>query len=542
MIKHLRAFFLVYFVVFSQFSKGQFIVSNLPILVIKTTQTIVDEPKVSATLEIFDKPGAINNLTDKATSKYFIGIELRGSTSKDLSPKKPFGIETRTEKGDNLNISLLGLPAENDWVLIAPYSDKTLIRDHISYKLSKQMGRYASNTKFVELVVNGEYLGVYFLGEKIKQGKNRVNIAKLKLEDNSGDDVTGGYIVKIDKTTGGPSKGWSSAYYSNTNNKVYFQVDYPKIEDITSQQFAYIQKYVNDFEARLSSSDFRDPEKGYQKVIDIDSFVDYFLLTELTRNVDGYRLSTYFYKDKDSKNGKITMGPAWDYNLAFGNADYCDGWKTFGWAYQFNQVCPTDGAGGVPFWWIRLLNDEKFQLKLKSRWKDLRSDVYSNEKIMSHIDSATTLLKEAQVRNFTKWPILNKYVWPNKYIGSNYIEEINYQKSWIKDRLAFMDQSSLLNSDILSLESPQIDAESLSILPNPIEQKTLVGFSIFKSEFVEVSVLDMMGRKRSTLLQQNLPIGNYEIPFVRNDLPSGNYIVSIQKSGRIASSKKIWLD
>lgn len=536
----LRAIILVCLLTTSLKNLAQLVESNLPIIVISTEQTIVDPVKVPGTIEIFDKAGSVNKLSDKAAAKYNIGIEYRGSSSQ-MFPKKPYGFETRNDKGENLNVSLLSLPAENDWVLISPYSDKSLIRDQLSYRLSRAMGRYASNTKFVELIVNGQYLGVYFLGEKIKQGKNRVNIAKLKLTDNTGDDVTGGYIIKIDKTTGSASKGWSSNYKSSIG-KVYFQIDYPKVEDVTEQQFNYISKYVNDFEDRLVSSDFADAEKGYAKVVDSDSFVDYFLLTELTRNVDGYRLSTYFHKEKDSKNGKLTMGPAWDYNLAFGNADYCDGWKSFGWAYQFNQVCPNDGAGGVPFWWGRLLNDEKFQLKLKKRWKDLRSNVFSNERITSLIDSSTTLLKDAQIRNFNKWPIWGTYVWPNKYIANNYSEEINYTKTWIKDRLAFMDQSQLLNAEILSVESPQKDAESIFIFPNPISENAHIGFSMFKNEYVSVSITNMNGKKVGVLLQQYLQIGNYEIPFVRNGLPSGIYFINLEKNSKISTSKKIFVN
>jgi CotH kinase protein/Secretion system C-terminal sorting domain len=540
MKKIIQKLFLVIFCTISIIGKAQLSESNLPIIVINTTQTIIDPFKVPGTIEIFDKSGSINRLTDKATAKYDIGIEYRGSSSQGF-PKKPYGFETRTDKGVNLNVSLLGLPAENDWVLISPYSDKSLIRDQLTYRLCRAMGRYTSNTKFVELIVNGQYLGVYFLGEKIKQGKNRVDIAKLKITDNTGDDVTGGYIVKIDKTTGGASRGWNSNYYSSIL-KVYFQVDYPKIEDITDQQFTYIKNYVNNFEDRLKGNDFKDPEKGYAKVIDSDSFVDYFLINELTRNVDGYRLSTYMHKEKDSKGGKLTMGPAWDFNLAFGNADYCDGWKTFGWAYQFNDACPSDGAGGVPFWWARLLNDDKFQLKLKSRWKDLRKDALSNNRINSLIDSSTNLLKDAQIRNFNKWPIWSMYVWPNKYIASNYADEINYTKNWIKDRLAFMDQSDLLSSEILAIESPLIDANAISVYPNPIEERSKVGFSIFKNEPVSVNIFDLSGKNVATILDQQMPIGSFEFPIPKNKLTAGTYIVKLEKSNKFISSKKIFVN
>ncbi len=523
--------------------KAQLLESNLPILVFTSSTLVagdpnIEKPKVPGTIEIYDNPlGQTNKLTDKPAFKYTIGIEYRGSSSQYF-PKRSLGFETRNDKGENLNIKLLGMPVDNDWVLIAPYSDKSLIRDPLSYSLARKMGRYASRTKLVEIILNGDYYGVGFLGEKLKQGKERVNVSNLKNNENSGDAVTGGYIIKIDKNTGAPSKSWSSNFSAGLG-KPYFQVEYPKLAEITSQQFNYIKNYVYEFEDRLFSSDFRDDEKGYKKLADIDSFVDYFLINEVTRNVDGYRLSTYFYKDKDSKNGKLTMGPAWDYNLAFGNADYCDGWKTTGWAYQFNDVCPQDGAGGVPFWWNRLLQDNKFQAKLKSRWKDLRTGVWSNSKILAEIDSSANLLKDAQKRNFQRWPILGKYVWPNKFIANNYTEEINFTREWLISRLAWMDDSYLLNADLLAEESPLLDTERLTVYPNPIARNTKISFGLLQTEQVEASIWDLTGKKLKTIVYQKLQKGSYEFPLQAENLSPGAYIISLEKDNKNASYQKI---
>jgi hypothetical protein len=532
--------FLIIFCVFFKTNSGfsQLSTTNLPIIRITTNSTILDEPKVPGKMEIFNSPGQINSITNTPNFTYNIGIELRGSTSMQLSDKKPFGIETRNEKGENLNVSLLGMPADNDWVLIAPYSDKSLIRDHLSYTFSRAMNRYASRTRFVEVIVNGNYHGVCFLGEKIKQGKDRVNIAKLKDSDISGDDLTGGYILKIDKTTGSKSRGWSSNYFSSIN-KVYFQVDYPKLDDIKDQQFNYIQKIVNDFEARLSGADYKDLEKGYSKVIDIDSFIDFFLINELTRNVDGYRLSTYFFKDKDSNGGKIKMGPAWDFNLAFGNANYCDGWKFTGWAYKFNEVCPSDGAGGVPFWWNRLISDGNFQTKLKTRWVELRKGALTNEKINFQIDSATTLLKDAQVRNFQRWNIMGRYIWPNYHFLGDYDQEISWTKDWIRQRLAFMDESELLNPNVLADEGPILAEEKLLIYPNPVINESKIRFEIQKKQFVYASLKDFRGKTVKIITQKVLEKGNHEFVFDRNNLPAGMYFFSIEKDHKSANYQKI---
>ncbi len=532
-------FFLIFIaVVFTQTTCGQAFETNLPILKITTKATILDEPKVEGTLEIIDNPNGINKSTDIPTIKHFIGIEYRGSTSQSESPKKPFGIETRNEKGENLNISILGLPAENDWVIISPYSDKSLIRDHLSYTIARQMNRYANRTRFVELFVNGNYNGLCVFGEKIKQGKNRVDIAKLKPTDLSGDDLTGGYIVKIDKTSGSKSLSWNSAYSSPLRPHT-FQVESPKIEDIKTEQFNYIKKYINDFENILQSADFKDPEKGYQKVIDTDSFIDYFLVNEITKNVDGYRLSTFFYKDKNSKNSKLTMGPVWDFNLSFGNANYCDGWLNTGWGYRFNDVCPSDPVGGVPFWWNRLLQDANFQTKLKIRYESLRKTTLSDERIMFLLDSSVALLKTAQVRNFEKWPILGRYVWPNKYIANTYLEEINFTKNWLKQRLEWMDNSALLTSKLLPEEALKLDIERPSIYPNPVLHSAKISFGITKNELVKGEIFDISGKKVQIIFDQKLPIGEYIFDFNRANLPSGTYFFRLEKNSKIAFVEKI---
>lgn len=514
--------------------------SNLPIIIIKTTTGILNEPKVPGTIEIIDQPTGLNAVTDKPVVKYNIGIEYRGSTSFDLSAKKPYGFETRNEKGENLNVSLLGLPAENDWVIIAPYSDKSLLRDHLTYTLARAMNRYASRTKYIELIVNGDYQGVCVLAEKIKQGKNRLDIANLKTTDITGDDLTGGYILKIDKTTGSPSRSWTSDYYTSIN-KLLFQIDYPKIENIKEAQFNYIKNFVTDFEKRLLSNDFKDLEKGYSKVIDIDSFIDFFIINEISRNVDGYRLSTFFHKDKDSKGGKLKMGPIWDFNLGYGNANYCDGWKHTGWAFKFGEVCPSDGFG-VPFWWNQLLKDNNFQIKLKARWVDLRKNALSNEKIMFQVDSVSNLLKDAQVRNFQKWSIMGKYIWPNYHYQGSYSDEITWTKNWIKDRLAWLDQSDLLNPNVLAEESAQMDMEKPLFYPNPVQKYADIHLFLSKKTDVKINLLDSQGAETRMIVNQVLEKGDYNFVFERNNLPAGLYFFQVEKNNQTTYYQKIILN
>ena len=412
--------------------------NNLPSMRISTIgQVIVDEPKINAELIVSE-----NNIE----SNYKIGIEIRGSSSQ-MFPKKSYGFETKSDDwSEDLDVSLGGFPEEEDWILYGPYSDKSLIRNKLTFDLSNSIGYKASNVKFYNLYINNDYKGLYVLMEKIKRDENRVNITKLEV-----DSVDGGYILKIDKPT---SDGWdycntcyenSFSFRSNfdTNGNIseesptHFIYHYPKPSDINNNQKSHISSIINEFESILSSDNFDDPETGYQSIIDIDSFIDFFIMNEITKNIDGYRLSTFINVDVDKK---IKMGPIWDFNLAFGNADYCDGASTQGWMYNFNSICPGD-VWQVPFWWRRLMESVYFKEKLKDKWQLYRSNNLSNLNIESQIDSYVEYLNTNNVvsENFYKWPILSRYVWPNYFIGATHESEINYLKGWINQRLNWLD-------------------------------------------------------------------------------------------------------
>ncbi|MEN0051354.1 MAG: CotH kinase family protein, partial [Bacteroidota bacterium] len=347
--------------------------SDLPIMLIETEgqQPIPDEPKIMAKMGLISKENGRNEITD-VFNDYdgLIGIERRGSSSQSF-PKVGYGFETREEDGSNNNVKLLGMLKENDWVLHGPYTDKSLIRNALAYTIGRALMDYAPRVRFCELMLNGDYQGVYLLTEKIKRDNNRVDINNLKGDENSGDDLTGGYILKIDKFTGANNGGWASDYLAqdNIDFDINFQYDVPAADDITSEQMNYIQNYMSDFEDALAGENFMDAEEGYRKYIDTKTFIRFWIINELAKNVDGYRLSTYFYKDKNSIDSKLKMGPIWDFNLGFGNADYCTSGNPEGWVYnQFNEICPQDGVP-IPFWWSRLLEDPDFQVELVEDWR-----------------------------------------------------------------------------------------------------------------------------------------------------------------------------
>jgi len=394
-------------------------------------QEIIDDPKINADLLVIE---------DNVEKNYKIGIEIRGSSSKSF-PKKSYGFETKTSDwSEDLDVNLGGFPEEEDWILNGPFSDKSLIRNKLTFDLSNSIGFKASNTKFYNLFINNESKGLYVLMEKIKRDKNRVDIPAIN--QNS---VEGGYIIKIDKATGDSScetcYDRSFSFRSNYNtfgeisdqSEIYYIYHYPKPAEITEDQKKYIQSFVDDFEAALVNSD----DDSLNEIIDIESFIDFFIINELTKNIDGFRLSTYLNK---SYNGKLKMGPIWDFNLAFGNADYCDGGNPEGWLYKFNDICRGD-LWQVPFWWNNLMERDIFKSTLKSRWGSLRVSSLSNSSIMNKIDSYTQYLESNNVisQNFYIWPILGQYVWPNYFIGSTHSEEIDFIKNWIDDRLEWID-------------------------------------------------------------------------------------------------------
>lgn len=521
-------------------SRGQTLTSsNLPILKINTKgKTIVNEPKIMVDMElIYNGVGKLNNVTDKPTGYLGkTGIEFRGSTSQQLFPKKPYGFELwvdSTEK--SRKVALLGMPEEADWVLNATYNDKTLMRDVLSYNLANRMGRYATRSRYCEMVVNNRYEGLYILMEKVKRDKNRVDVSSLKITDNSGDNVTGGYILKIDKTEGSKSRLWNTTLTVNSvSYTIPIQIEYPKITDISDAQFNYIKNYVTEFETSLNGSDYLTPKAKWRDMIDVDSFVDYFLLTEFTKNVDGYRLSTYFYKDKDSKGGKLKMGPAWDYNLAFGNADYLDGYKSTGWQYKVNDLAiPAKDVNFLaPTWWERLSADSTFRYKASKRWEVLRKNVFSPDRISTWVDSTANVLQEPRIRNNNRWTgVLGFKIWPNYYVGSTYENETNWMKDWIRQRTAWLDTQLKVFGSPLANEEEIAKKFPMRVFPNPTESETTVEFDVLKKGKVSINMYDFTGKLLKTILDEEKNINTYQLKLNNENLSNGIYLLDYQLDG-----------
>ena len=498
--------------------------SNLPIVVLDTYNVdIPDEPKIDGTMGIiFNGDNQMNYLSDPYNEFYGqIAIEKRGSSSNSF-PMKSYGLETRGPDSVNYNVSLFDWPSDNDWILYAPYTDKSLIRNVLTYDLGRQMGQYAPRTKLCEVILNGSYIGVYVLMERIKINPGRVNVDQLNYTDTLNNELTGGYIIKVDKTTSGGVIAWTSPYTAQapSTGPMYYQMHDPELDTLHPDQFNYIKTYVNNWETALKSVNFANPQIGFRAYADELSFIDFFIMNELSKNVDGYRISTFLHKKRVSEGGKIHAGPLWDFNLGWGNANYCQGGQTSGWEINFNSVCQGNGANMNPFWLNRMLQDTVFANNLKCRWSYLRTSILSDEHLMNYIDSLGTILEEPAQRNYDRWPILGVYVWPNNFIGNTYQEELTYMKNWILARTAWMDANMFGTCSSLSIDSP---ATALKIIPNPTQD--FVTISGMSSD-TNLELRDFFGK-----IVRIIPVNHSNTTVDLSDLANGIYFITESISG-----------
>jgi len=491
-------------------NKVDFTSSDLPIVIIQTdNRTLSNSKKSSATMKIIDNGSKRNKVTDPANGyDGLIKIKLRGNSSLSFEQKR-FTFETVNTEGRAENVQLLGMPADNDWVLLAPYNDISMMRDVFAFDMWNNMGHWAPRTRYCEVIMNGSYIGVYILCEKIKRGQNRIDIAKLKKTDTEGIELTGGYIVRIDPPDEGEKSfqsdvpglisnggfggmgggfggfGGGMGGFGGGRSTVTWTYYYPKSDKLTPEQEKYISDYIKTTEKVIQSDNFADPQNGYAKYIDVESFVDYLIHTELSLNADGLKRSAYFYKDKqnpDGTGGKLNAGTVWDYNLAYGNCNFANANKIDAWVYEGSETNPT------PAMWKRLMQDPSFVAKVKARWKELRKGYLSDSNIDRFIDEHAAMLKESQARQYAKYSDLLVPKSTNNgqqrnggfggvgmggfggggmggfggggmggfagfgggggavgmfsaYTVSSYDEEINVLKNWFHDRIAFLDKN-----------------------------------------------------------------------------------------------------
>lgn len=447
--------------------------SNLPVVIINTDGgvAIPDDPRVLATMKIIYKgEGSRNYLTDQNNPAYLnyngrINIEIRGSSSQAVL-KKQYGFSTK--KADNItnnNVSLLGLPKDNDWILYAMAFDASLIRNYLSYNLSRMIGEYASRTIFCEVVINGSYNGLYVLLEKIKSGTDRVDVYEIGAGDITFPGVTGGYITKADKTTGGDPIAWEMSSYLGIND-VDFIHELPRPENVKYEQNNYIQSEFEKLRISAATGDL-SLETGYPSVIDIPSFVDYMIINELAANADAYQFSTYYHKDR---NGKLRAGPIWDLDLTYGNDLFIWGFdrsKTNTWQFS-------NGDNEGPRFWRDLFNNQVFRCCLSKKWNQLiqPGQPLNISGIESFIDQSVTTISEAVIRENQRWGTV-----------SNHANEILKIKTFLQQRITWMTSGLGSYSGCSNIETPPLVITK--IMYNPAESTNFPNGKDL--EFIEIT-------------------------------------------------------
>jgi hypothetical protein len=404
------------------------------------------------------------SLTNVATLSARAGINIRGSSTQGF-PKSSYRLEFWDEFGDGQDHAVLGMPEEEDWILYAPnLFDVPLIHNPFAYRLSHEVGRYAPRTRMVEVFVNttggtingpvpsGHYRGVYVLSENIKRGSDRVAVERLAPEHTDSPEVTGGYLMKVDRRDSDERD-----FHAAGLNIIY---RYPNgLEMVTPQRSAqatYIRNYFNAFYGALTGPNPGDPATGYAAYIDVDSWIDHHLLNVIPMNVDALRLSAYFHKGRERR---IEMGPIWDFDRSMGTSKGGDtrafnprNWRGQGWDEGtdfFNEA----GVFSNP-WYHRLFREPDFWQRYVDRYQALRAAVFSNPHIFALVDSLADEIREAQPREVARWSgsgssdttprsgTLSFHGYTHTFPGT-FQGEIDFMKRWLSDRLDFMDTNFL---------------------------------------------------------------------------------------------------
>lgn len=489
---HILAFLLLPLTIFAQ----NFTDSNLPIVIINTDNNapIPDEPKVLGNMKIiWHQDGSRNYVSDQNNPEFLnyngrIGIELRGSSSQMLQ-KKPYGLETLlADNVTNNNVSLLGMPKENDWVLNSLAFDQTGMRDVISYELSEKLGQYAPRRVYCEVIINNDYKGLYAFMEKIKVDDNRVNVQKLESTNNSYPEVTGGYITKADKTTGNDPVAWTMQEYGWSWGVDYIH-HYPKPDDITTAQHNYIKSVFFDLEAKAGSHNASITD-GIPSIIDLRSFIDFMLVAEYSSNVDVYKLSTFFHKDR---KGKLRAGPVWDYNLAYGHDEFGNRSRYDVWQFDNND------NNGSKFW-KDMFDTDMFRCCMAKRWFEVTAPgmPMNYAVICDRIDEIDEWIAEGVDRDNQRWHQMNQHA-----------SEVQAMKTWIQQR------TNWLNQNIGSTNSCNADIPPLVISRIHYHPADTLGIDGKQLEFIQINnngddVVDLTGVYLSELgITYSFPNGSH---------------------------------
>lgn len=382
---------------------------NIPVIHIKTKNSapiLNKKDYVDGTITISDPERLYSDVAEFSAE---MGIRGRGNSTWSF-PKKPWKVKLK-EKA-----SLLGMPADKEWALLANYADRTLVRNIVAMKLSEICGfSWTPRMHSVEVYLNGKYQGVYTLCEHKKVSSDRVDIDVVGEDVTGGDAITGGYYLEIEEQQDETTCWWTS---------MGVPMMFSDPEEPNSEQLAYVKSLFESFEQALWAKDYSQAS-GYPKYIDVDSFVDYYIVQELTKNIDGnLRKSSFITKERGKK---MEMYHLWDFDLTLGNCGYF-------WGNVGNG--PENFWIKLDKWYPHLFADPAFVDKVQKRWNELKPEF---DKIPEFIDEQTFYLVKAQERNFKVWSIWESVDWVYFPSLGSYEKEVDYLKEFYTKRLEWLD-------------------------------------------------------------------------------------------------------
>ena len=383
--------------------------TNLPHMIIDTYER---KPIYSKEEYIYSK---ITLIDEDDNVQVFDSTQIRGRGNSTWNmSKKPYKIKFQKKQ------KLLGKGYANakTWTLLANAGDKTLFRNALTSLMGDFLGLKNNPAhKFVDLTLNGTYLGTYQISDQVEVRPHRVNVVEQDYPLTENSNITGGYLLEVD--------GFHDGNCFATNNWVYVRIHYPEEEEIDAKQNTYIRNYVNTFERALMSTNFKDPIKGYRQYVDSVSLANWFLVTEITANIDGY-YSTYFYKNQDDP--LIYWGPIWDYDIAYNNDRRIPNTQT--------RLMDEEGYGDAKKWVGRMWQDPWFGSLVNRRFDEIvKAGI--EDYLYQQIDSLAELLDESKSLNYAKWGISTR-MYNEIVLYSSYNQYVNDVKSFIRSHIAFL--------------------------------------------------------------------------------------------------------
>ena len=509
---------------------------------IDTTFTIDEKVKSRARVEIWP------SIVDSSSADYsgFCGIELHGNSTL-MAPKKSYELELRLENNEEMIASILGFAPGSDFVLLANYYDYSFLRNTLAFKTWEHLGHYVPEYRYCRVFINGIDQGLFMLVEQIKAQEGRLELGTTDINSKC-PNPTAPFLVKMDWE----AKDLYTTARSLTKSSIDYQLVYPKRKNLHYTAVSQIEKYLSEVENSLKAITKSTPEESilpYDSLIDVNSYADFFILNELSKNPDGYKTSTYFYRqaaNEEHSRPKLTMGPIWDFDLAFANVQYEHYDEVEGWAFQ--QMGPMSHVNLMPSWWHSLTCDEQFRNCCKERLQYLRTQ-FSAEACENYLEGCAFLLEEAVQQDVLLWQ--DAHAREYRAVGPlqlTFAEDVTRIVKFYRARIEWMlnnlDAISCMPPDVVYMEHKvsrtfvfqNSDAPIKIPLYSEDEQRAYKN-TVGGERTVQYKLVDGSGELiKDGILDEPMPDYSFEI----SELGAGVYYLLINEIGLARSQAGPW--